>query len=153
MEGRAVLSQTVATPGGDHSLTTMDDTIQSPMPALAAGVAARSPFSSAVPPSGRLLLALLGRLTHGELALTTPDRHMHRFGPGGPGVPRAELVVHDWRMAREVLAGGDVAFAEAYMDGRWDTSDLTALLTLLAANQPALERAFYGDALRRAISA
>ena len=42
------------------------------------------------------------------------------------------------------LTGGDVAFAEAYMDGRWDTSDLTTLLTVLAFNQRALERAFYG---------
>jgi cyclopropane-fatty-acyl-phospholipid synthase len=157
VEGRAVLPQTVAAAGGDHPLTTMDDTILSPMPApqaVAAGAPDRSPFSSAVPPSGHLLLALLARLAHGELALTTPDRRSHRFGPGVAatnGAPRAELVLHDWRIAREVLAGGDVAFAEAYMDGRWDTPDLTALLTLLAANQPALERAFYGDALRRAI--
>jgi cyclopropane-fatty-acyl-phospholipid synthase len=37
-----------------------------------------------------------------------------------------------------------VAFAESYMEGRWDTPDLTQLLTVLAANQSALERAFYG---------
>jgi cyclopropane-fatty-acyl-phospholipid synthase len=153
VEGHAVLPQTVAAGSGDHPLTTMDDTIHSPMPAPQAAACApgrRSP-PSGVPPSGRLLLALVARLAQGELSLTTPDRHVHRVGPGGPGAPRAELVLHDWRIAREVLAGGDVAFAEAYMDGRWDTPDLTALLTLLAANQPALERTFYGDALRRAI--
>jgi len=132
----------------------MDNTIQSPMPApqaVAAGAPGRRPSASAAPPSGRLLLALLARLTEGELSVTTPDRRGHRFGPGGSGAPRAEMVLHDWRVAREVLAGGDVAFAESYMDGRWETPDLVALLTLLAANQPALERAFYGDALRRAI--
>jgi len=154
VEGRAVLSQAAAAVGDDHPLTTVEDTIRSPMTApqaVAAGATGRSPFSSAVPPSGRLLVAMLARLTEGELSLTTPDRRGHRFGPGGSGAPRAELALHDWRIAREVLAGGDIAFAEAYMDGRWDTPDLTALLTLLAANRPALERAFYGDALRRAM--
>jgi cyclopropane-fatty-acyl-phospholipid synthase len=42
------------------------------------------------------------------------------------------------------LSGGDVAFAEGYMAGRWDTHDLTALLTLAARNQAALTPAFYG---------
>ena len=37
------------------------------------------------------------------------------------------------------------------MDGRWDTPDLTQLLTVLAANQPALERAFYGRWWTRAL--
>ena len=104
-----------------------------------------------VPPAARLLFALLARLAHGELLLTTPDGVSHRFGSdhGAPG--RAELTLHDWRVAREVLTGGDVAFAEAYMDRRWETPDLTALLTLLARNQQALERAFYGHAWQRAL--
>ena len=37
------------------------------------------------------------------------------------------------------------------MDGRWDTPDLPALLTILARNQAALERAFYGRAWQRAL--
>ena len=37
-----------------------------------------------------------------------------------------------------------MAFAESFMEGRWDTPDLTQLLTVLAANQSALENAFYG---------
>ena len=37
------------------------------------------------------------------------------------------------------------------MDGLWDTPDLTALLTVLARNQGALERAFYGSYWQRAL--
>ncbi len=37
------------------------------------------------------------------------------------------------------------------MDGHWDTPDLTQLLTVLAANQAALERAFYGRWWMRAL--
>jgi cyclopropane-fatty-acyl-phospholipid synthase len=56
----------------------------------------------------------------------------------------AVLAFHDWKVAADALKGGDVAFAESYVDGRWDSPDLTQLLTVLAANQPALEQAFYG---------
>jgi len=97
---------------------------------------------SGAPPSARLLFALLGRLAQGEVLLTTPDGAMHAFGQSGQG-ERAEIVFRDWRIAREVLTGGDVAFGQAYIDGRWDTPDLVALLTVLARNEQALERAFY----------
>jgi cyclopropane-fatty-acyl-phospholipid synthase len=103
------------------------------------------------PPAARLLFALLTRLAHGEVVLRTPDGASHRFGPGHGDAGRADLAFPDWRSAREVLTGGDVAFAEAYMDGRWETPDLTALLTVLACNQQALERAFYGHAWQRTL--
>ena len=51
---------------------------------------------------------------------------------------------NDWQLARDVLRGGDVAFAEAYIAGRWTTPDLPALLTVLAHNEAAIDRAFHG---------
>ena len=78
-----------------------------------------------------------------------PDGARRAFGPGGAPAPHARTVpavlqFRDWQVAADALKGGDVAFAESYIDGRWDTPDLTQLLTVLAANQPALERAFRG---------
>ncbi|MFO1315261.1 MAG: cyclopropane-fatty-acyl-phospholipid synthase family protein [Burkholderiales bacterium] len=102
-----------------------------------------------VPATARLLFALLERLDAGRVDVTGPDGVRRTFGPGGPPAPGvkanpAELVLVDWQVAANALKGGDVAFAEDYMRGRWDTPDLTQLLTVLAANQQALERAFYG---------
>jgi cyclopropane-fatty-acyl-phospholipid synthase len=111
----------------------------------------RSALPRATPPAARLLFALLTRLDRGELTIHTPAGTTHRFGRDRDAAGRAEFAFHDWRLARDVLSGGDVAFAEAYMDGRWDTSDLGALLTVLAHNQPALERAFYGRAWQQAL--
>lgn len=105
---------------------------------------------ASLPASGRMLFALLERIEHGALRLCTPDGVTRRFGPGTPvGEHRGlstevDLTLRDWRLCRDVLVGGDVAFAEAYMDGRWETSDLFALLTVIALNQRALELAFYG---------
>jgi len=130
-------------------MTTYESMSRPALPAHRSDAFAAQPPEHA-PPAARMLFALLARLAHGEVRLTTPDGTVHRFGPGGDA-PRAELRFHDWRIGREVLTGGDVAFAEAYMAGRWETPDLTALLTVLASNQRALERAFYGHAWQRAL--
>ncbi len=116
-------------------MTTFDSSLAAPRPHL--------------PPSARLLVALLRRLESGGVELTAPDGAVYSFGDGAAAVPNARnapaaLTLRDWGVAAEALRGGDVAFAESYMAGRWDTPDLTQLLTVLAANQSALERAFYG---------
>ena len=114
------------------------------------------PLTASLPPAGappaaRILLALLTRLARGELVVIDPDGHGRRFGPGNDDAGHGEFRFRDWRLARAILTGGDVAFAEAWIDGRWDTPDLPALMTVLAHNQPVLERAFYGHAWQRAL--
>jgi cyclopropane-fatty-acyl-phospholipid synthase len=111
---------------------------------------------SRTPAAARLLLALLRRVEAGRVELTGPDGATHVFGPGGAPASDAKatpaiLAFRDWNVAAEALKGGDVAFAESYMAGRWSTPDLTQLLTVLAANQSALERAFYGHWWTRAL--
>ena len=97
----------------------------------------------AMPAACRLVMALLERIDCGVLAFTTPDGLTRHFGQGG-AARAAELRLCDWAVCRRVLTGGDVAFAESYISGHWETTDLGALLTLMARNQRALEHAFYG---------
>ncbi len=102
--------------------------------------------------AGRLLLALLGRIQHGALAVTLPDGTTQRFGRAESPTASEEdapvaLVLHDWRIVADTLKRGDIGFAQAYLDGHWDTPDLERLLTILAANQRALDRAFYGQGI------
>ena len=113
-------------------------------PLSASPSSARTALPLDAPASTRVLFALLTQLARGEVTIHTPAGTSHRFGPGHDAAGRGEFSFTDWRLARDVLTGGDVAFAEAYMDGRWDTPDLTALLTVLAHNHAALEQAFYG---------
>ncbi|MEP7181712.1 MAG: cyclopropane-fatty-acyl-phospholipid synthase family protein [Betaproteobacteria bacterium] len=130
-------------------MTSFEHTARSPL-AAAAG-SARAALPADAPTTGRILFALLARLTRGELTIHTPGRTTHRFGPGDDASLRGEFAFADWRLARDALTGGDVAFADAYMDGRWETPDLTALLTVLAHNHSALERAFYGHWWQQAL--
>ena len=106
----------------------------------------------ATPTAGRLVMAMLDRLEGGSLVFTTPAGLERRFGAGGcyaDGLREADLNLRDWSVCRRVMTGGDIAFAEAFMDGHWETTDLVALLTLIACNQRALEHAFYGHRWRQ----
>lgn len=102
------------------------------------------PLTCGIPlaPDVRTVFRLLENLQGGMLELRLPDGALASFGKGVPGVV---LEVNDEAMFGRVLARGDVGFAEAYLDGQWDTPDLTGLLTLLAKNRDGLGRALYGQ--------
>ncbi len=101
-------------------------------------------FSVEVPASGRLLLSLLAKLHQGRLDLRAPGGQVFSFAGELPG-PVATIQLRDWKVIGDVMRSGDVAFAKAYLDGRWQTPDLTALLELVAVNRGVLERLIHGS--------
>lgn len=102
-----------------------------------------STSSVALPMAARILLKLLAHLKHGHLTVTLPDKSRHEFGDTTSHT-KAHIEIRDLSMCSEVMTGGDVAFGEAYFNGKWDTPDLVQTLSLLAMNQQALMPAFYG---------
>ena len=94
--------------------------------------------------ANRWLESLLGRIEKGTLTLVFPDARRLRFGGRVPG-PRAEINIRRNRFFRKVMLGGDVGFAEAYMDGDCDCDDLTAIVRLVIENSRHLEGSLYGN--------
>ena len=94
------------------------------------------------PRNARALLGLLEKISHGRLEIRLPDGGLWSCGDGGSSVT---LVIASWSVFDHILERGDVGFAEAWIDGEWETSDLTGLLTLLANNREALANAVYGQ--------
>jgi len=90
----------------------------------------------------RLIFDMLEGLRGGRLEIRLPDGASRLFGEGEHGVT---LQVHDEALFGQVLARGDIGLAEAYLDGAWDSSDVTGLLSLLASNRPVLKKAVYGS--------
>ena len=90
----------------------------------------------------RLVFALLEKIRGGLLEIRLPDGARFLFGEGEPGVT---MQVNDETVFARVLAKGDIGLAEAYLDGEWDSPDVTALLALLARNRDALRDAVYGS--------
>lgn len=98
-------------------------------------------FSGKLRRDTRLVLELLERLQGGVLEVRMPDGTFRLFGKGEP---MAHLVVRDETVFSRILARGDIGMAEAYIDGLWDSPDITCLMKLLALNRDALKSAIYG---------
>ncbi len=97
-----------------------------------------------------LLRKVCAALRCGSLAITTPEgvRLVHRASTPGP---EAEVVLVRWRTLRRLFFGGDVGFAESYMDGDWDSPDLTTLIELGAHNSHSIDNLVQGTALMRGV--
>ncbi|WP_300396144.1 cyclopropane-fatty-acyl-phospholipid synthase family protein [Henriciella sp.] len=99
-----------------------------------------------VPASFRLAGFMLLRAENGSLRFDLPDGCSILFDHGKPG-PAAVVEVHSFDFAKKALAGGDIGFAESYMDGDWSTPDLTAVLEFFSENFEAAGKLAVGGSL------
>jgi cyclopropane-fatty-acyl-phospholipid synthase len=104
----------------------------------------------------RALLYLLERASVGRIEIVLPGGDRHVFEGQEPG-PSAVLELRDETVARQLLVGGDVAFAEAFMEGDWESPDPAAIVEYAARNAEAIDRhlgeTVWGGLLRRALHA
>ncbi len=92
------------------------------------------------------LLKAFAQTEFGQLLLKSPEGDTHDFNGRNNG-PEAHLILNDWQALDALVARGEIGFAEAYMDGLWDSDDLPTLLAFGLANADALGKYFYGKPL------
>ena len=78
-----------------------------------------------------IVIRYLKRIRNGSLKLELPSGEILTLGKGDRPL---FLLVRRERFFSRILAFGDTGFAEAYMDGDFETPDLSALLCLLASS-------------------
>jgi cyclopropane-fatty-acyl-phospholipid synthase len=83
----------------------------------------------------RMVLNMMNHLVYGRLIIRENDRTL-AFGPGKG--PEAVIQVHDQAFFTRVMIDGSIGAAESYVDGQWDTDDLTAVIRIIVANQPVM---------------
>ncbi len=100
----------------------------------------------------RLLVARLSdHLTEGRLALTLP--HGKQLPVlGRQDKPSAQVSIHQPRVARRILFAGALGMADSYIDGDWDTDDLTSVIEFGARNVDAFDAAVTPLSALRALS-
>ncbi len=98
--------------------------------------------------SEKLAARLLSRADKGSLTVTFSRGESRTFQGAQPG-PEAALILKSPATMRHLLTGGANGFAEAYLDGDWDTPDLPALLDWGAANDRAMRLTSGGTILLR----
>jgi cyclopropane-fatty-acyl-phospholipid synthase len=99
-----------------------------------------------MPASFRIAAMIMGRLNQGRIDFTFPDGRTLRFTGSQPG-PEAEVRVSDPTFARAVLEKGDIGFAEAFMDGKFDTPDLAEVLRYFTTNFESAGKLAVGGAI------
>lgn len=89
-----------------------------------------------------LLRKRMEHLAIGTLDITFSGGGFERFGNPASGAPHLHgaIVLHNWRALSRMLRSGAIGLGEGYMAGDWDSPDLGALLTMLAANMDRVER-------------
>ena len=92
----------------------------------------------------KALLTLLTKLSSGHLKLTLPNGEKREFGIQSDQL-HAEIHILEWSVFKEIMSHGDIGFAESYIQGKWNTPDLKALLELAIRNRTILEKAIYGN--------
>jgi len=104
---------------------------------------------ASLPYATRLVLAFLDRLKGGSLTVIGPAGFNRRFGDGAG--PQLRITLNDWQVLERCLKGGDIGFAETYMDGRWHADDLAGLVELFCRNRDALEKVIFGSLIAGSI--
>lgn len=97
-----------------------------------------------MPLAARTFFALLSNVKSGHLVLSLPDGRTEYFGNANDSL-HADLHILDWAVFNAVLKHGDIGFAESYIRGQWNTSNLKSLLEMAIRNRTLLEKAIYGS--------
>ena len=97
----------------------------------------------------RLISRLLPALRFGRLQIVFPGGAVLNRAGAEPG-PDATVILHSWRAVRRLATGGDVGFAESWIDGEWTSPDLTSLIRLGIRNAETVDGKTHGSFLARA---
>ena len=91
----------------------------------------------------RLVVDMFGKMKQGQLTLDLPDGSKLTFGQTDESqlralplgvAPTARLTVLDERFFRRCVLAGDIGFGESYVDGEWDSPDITAVIAWFLLN-------------------
>lgn len=104
-----------------------------------------------IPPLARMVFGALAKIRHGSMTVTLPDGRRLVFRGAEPGED-AELVIRDFRLTRRFFSGGDLGAAEAFLDGMWDSPNVTAFLQFFLRNKEALQDKMNGMPVARLFS-
>jgi len=97
-----------------------------------------------LPRSASRFMKLLEHLPHGQLDLQLPNGQVRHFPKQIAAESDARCSIQHWEALDRILSSGDIGLAEGYIEGQWDSHDLSALLRLCISNRDHLEQLVYG---------
>lgn len=77
---------------------------------------------------------LLLRIECGRIFIKLPSGKSYHFDSGNAG-PTGRIILKNWNLPRKVAFSGSIGVAESYMDGDWESPDVTELLKFFVENE------------------
>jgi cyclopropane-fatty-acyl-phospholipid synthase len=99
-----------------------------------------------------MVFKALKQLSQGTLVIIEGNEHNHfglplaasNDGSDGPLVV-AKLIVHDVSMYKDFVLCGSIGVAQAYIEGKWSSTDLTAVIRIFAKAQQVTDKLENGN--------
>jgi len=91
------------------------------------------------------VLKILSSLPNGSLRLINPDNSEHFFSGKNKGFD-AQIKINNFKIFRKVCFGGSIGFGDSYVDGDFESSDLSSLIGYFLSNWSylkGLEKGFF----------
>lgn len=76
---------------------------------------------------------VFSRMVIGRMTMTYPDGRVVSYGRGGPGT-QCRISVRNADFFRKCVLFGDVGFGESYVDGDWQTDNITDVIRWMIEN-------------------
>ena len=111
-------------------IPTWSNDLNSPQPLTAQNLGT---FIRGLPARAQMTIKALVNMTFGTITVRIPDGRTFRVDGRKPG-PEATLVLHNWNLPQRAFMRGTIGVAESYMDGDWDSPDVTSFLELFIVN-------------------
>ena len=118
---------------------------------LTSQIETQYPIGPTMPFLVRQLQRMLSNTRYGELTVVLPNSVVFHQQGHEPG-PNAKIVIRNWRTVWRLIMGGEMAFADSFIDGEWWTPNLAAFLQFGADNEASLGNAISCSALQRLLS-
>src|SRR5690606_11507654 len=97
---------------------------------------------SGLPLFFRLAANMASRIRYGALRFILPDGRELLFQGAEESDAEGVICVRDYKFARRAVLGADIGFFESFVDGDWDSPDVTAVLYVFARNADFIGEAF-----------
>jgi cyclopropane-fatty-acyl-phospholipid synthase len=92
-----------------------------------------------LPTRARMALKVGMSMPHGSLTVELPDGRALKVGGNGAG-PDAHVRLNNWNLVGRAFSGATIGVAESYVDGDWESADVTSFLELFVINEEAGEK-------------
>lgn len=98
-----------------------------------------------------IILGMMEKIEYGSIEITRPCGRTQKFIGNKPGV-EAKLQLNDYKVLQNMLVKGDIALADDYQNGKWDTDSIAKLIEFGIQNETYLQQLIFGNKTQQVLA-